>query len=166
MIDSLLGMALLLMLSGWMASLVSVQTMLSSPARNVSQREQIDFLAAVKQKSGSSVLCPDLIREAKSKTNLEALQDLLVASAMLQRPEGVSSVQLKDQMRAEGQLPLTTQQQGAWILDGTNLLQVSAEDQMGSLLYDSKAPGGADWFLRLSDPDASGNLKRQQLFVC
>jgi hypothetical protein len=166
MIDALLGMALLLMLSGWMASLVSVQSMLSSPARNLSQREQLDYLNAVKQ-SNSSLQCSDLIEDAALiSSNLVALQELLVASTLLQRPDGVSIDQQKEALRTEGQLPLTTKQEQGWILDPSKLLQVSSEDQSGTLVHDPKAIGGGDWFLRLSDVDSKGKHKMQRLFVC
>lgn len=169
MIDALLGMALLLMLSGWMASLVSVQSMLSSPAKNLSLREQLDYLNAVKQTSQSPVEipCSDLIEhEALMSLNIESLQELMVASSLLQRPDGVSIDQHKKALRNEGHLPFTTKQEQSWILDSSKLLQVSAEDQSGTLVYDPRAIGGGDWFLRLSDVDSRGKHKRQRLFVC
>ena len=150
MIDSLVGVGMLVMLTGWMAGLVSVQYSLSSSRRALSQAEQVEYLRAL---VADGATCKrQLMTIAKEDRNLEALQRLLVAPELAQRDDGVRLSSEWSELRRNGDIPYDSQAQ----LD-LLLRQGSASGDPGTISFDSALP---DWQVKLADGE------QQPLFVC
>ena len=150
MIDSLVGVGMLVMLTGWMAGLVSVQYSLSSSRRALSQAEQVEYLRAL---VADGATCKrQLMTIAKEDRNLEALQRLLVAPELAQRDDGVRLSSKWSELRRNGDIPYDSQAQ----LD-LLLRQGPASGDPGTISFDSALP---DWQVKLAEGE------QQPLFVC
>jgi len=166
MIDSLLGLVLLMMMSGWMASLVAVQSQLSAPARPLSLREQLDYLLAVKEKE-ASVSCDRLIESAKSTQNLEALQLLLASPQLLQRPDGESLKGYQASLMQDGKIAYTASVNGTWKADTAKLLPVYSGNRPVPQSFSFKAASSPpDWFYTPEDLSSDGAEMSLQTMVC
>ena len=150
MIDSLVGVGMLVMLTGWMAGLVSVQYSLSSSRRALSQAEQVEYLRAL---VADGVTCNrQLLTLAKDDQNLDALQRLLVAPELAQRDDGVRLSSGLSALRSNGDIPYDSQTQ----LD-LLLRQGAASGDPGTMSFDRVRN---DWQVKLADGE------QQPLFVC
>ncbi len=143
---------MLMLLTGWMAGVVSVQAMLSSPARSLVPREQVDLLAAVKASSGASAVCKDLVTTAKNGTTIAALQKFLLAPQLMLREDDQSVAQVLRDQAASGELPYGQQQ------DRDKLLRVSTQKEANTFSFDQGATN--DWFIQLSQD------RSERLFLC
>jgi len=150
MIDSLVGVGMLVMLTGWMAGLVSVQYSLSSSRRALSQAEQVEYLRALV--ADGATCNSQLMMVAKEDENLDALQRLLVASELAQRDDGVRLGSGLSELRSNGDIPYDSEKQ----LD-LFLREGSASGDPGTMSFDS---GRNDWQVKLADG------VQQPLFVC
>ena len=150
MIDSLVGVGMLVMLTGWMAGLVSVQYSLSSSRRALSQAEQVEYLRALVADGASCNR--QLLTLAKDDQNLEALQRLLVAPELAQRDDGVRLSSGLSALRSNSDIPYDSQTQ----LD-LLLRQGAASGDPGTLSFDRARN---DWQVKLADGE------QQPLFVC
>jgi hypothetical protein len=151
MIDSLLGLVMLMLLTGWMAGVVSVQAMLSSPARSLVPREQVDLLAAVKASSSAPANCRDLVTTAKNATTIAALQKLLLAPRLMVRESNQSVAQVIREQSASGELPYGQQQ------DLDKLLRISTAKEPNTFSFDGPSQ---DWMMQLSQD------RSERLFLC
>jgi len=151
MIDSLLGLVMLMLLTGWMAGVVSVQAMLSSPARSLVPREQVDLLAAVKASSSAPANCRDLVTTAKNATTIAALQKLLLAPRLMVRESNQSVTQVIREQSASGELPYGQQQ------DLDKLLRTSTAKEPNTFGFDGSSQ---DWMMQLSQD------RSERLFLC
>lgn len=155
MIDSLLGLVMLMLLTGWMAGVVSVQAMLSSPARSLAPREQLDLLAAVQASPASPSSCKDLLKTAKSPAVIADLQRLLLAPQLMARGEDQSVAEMLKEQSASGEIPYGQQQ------DLDKLLRESPQEgEINTFSFDG------DWFLQLSQAESGGKNRRERLFLC
>ena len=150
MIDSLVGVGMLVMLTGWMAGLVSVQYSLSSSRRALSQAEQIEYLRALVD--GGKSCDRQLLSVAKDEQSLLALQTLLGSPELAQRDDGVSFWKAFRELRANGDLPYDSEDQLERLLR-----QGSASGDPGSFSFDRNRN---DWQLKLADGE------HQPLFLC
>jgi len=105
MIDSLFGLVMLLLMSAWMAELVSVQSKLSSSTAMLTPREQIDYLAAVSYANPDLRPCRDLLPTAKSPSLKKSLQLLLLSGQLMGRPDGQSIDSFFRASQAAGEVP-------------------------------------------------------------
>jgi hypothetical protein len=151
MIDSLLGLVMLMLLTGWMAGVVSVQAMLSSPARSLVPREQVDLLAAVKASSSAPANCRDLVTTAKNATTIAALQKLLLAPRLMVRESNQSVAQVISEQSASRELPYGQQQ------DLDKLLRISTAKEPNTFNFDGSSQ---DWMMQLSQD------RSERLFLC
>lgn len=151
MIDSLLGLVMLMLLTGWMAGVVSVQAMLSSPARSLVPREQVDLLAAVKASSSAPANCRDLVTTAKNAATIAALQKLLLAPRLMVRESNQSVAQVIREQSASGELPYGQQQ------DLDKLLRTSTVKEPNAFSFDGSSQ---DWMMQLSQD------RSERLFLC
>lgn len=150
MIDSLVGVGMLVMLTGWMAGLVSVQYSLSSSRRALSQAEQIEYLRALVDDGKS---CDSqLLSVAKDEQSLLALQTLLASPELAQRDDDVSFSKALRELSANGDLPYDSADQL-----GRLLREGKASGDPGSLSFDRNRN---DWQLKLADGE------QQSLFLC
>jgi hypothetical protein len=152
MIDSLLGLVMLMLLTGWMAGVVSVQAMLSSPARSLVPREQVDLLAAVHASASAPADCKDLIKTAKSSATIAALQKLLLAPNLMVREDDQSVGEVIREQSSSGELPYGREQ------DLEKLLRVSSAQEANVFSFDARS--SQDWFIQLSRD------QRERLFLC
>lgn len=147
MIDSLLGLVMLMLLTGWMAGVVSIQAMLSSPARSLTPREQVDVLAAVNQSPLAPASCEDLLGDVRKPSTLALLQQLLLAPQLMVRENGQRVNTFMDEQADAGELPYA---------DATDFGKlVSFDDQEAE-----------DWQIELSRPDGDGKSRKERLFLC
>jgi hypothetical protein len=151
MIDSLLGLVMLMLLTGWMAGVVSVQAMLSSSARSLSTREQVDVLAAVKASSMASASasdrCDALLADARADTVMHLLQELLLAPPLMARKNDQPVEQFMADRAAEGELPYAN------------------SDDFGKLIGFDQA-GSQDWLIQANQSAAGGTNQGERLFLC
>ena len=154
MIDSLVGVGMLVMLTGWMAGLVSVQYSLSSSRRALSQAEQVEYLRS--SVDGGALCDRQLLTVVKDKDKyyLPALQKLMVAPELAQRDEGVSLPTALRELRANADFPYDSEDQLKLLLH-----QGSASGDPGSLFFD-----GTDWKIILVNDD--NKQFEQSLFLC
>lgn len=152
MIDSLLGLVMLMLLTGWMAGVVSVQAMLSSPARSLVPREQVDLLAAVKASASAPANCRDLVTTAKNATTIAALQKLLLAPQLMVRESDQSVAQVIREQSSSGELPYSQQQ------DLDKLLRISTAQEVNTFNFDARS--SQDWVIQLSQD------RGERLFLC
>ena len=154
MIDSLVGVGMLVMLTGWMAGLVSVQYSLSSSRRALSQAEQVEYLRALV--AGGLITapgeCKELVKLAKEEQNLAALQKLLVAPELAQRDDGVRFNNGWSELKSNGDIPYYSESQLELLLRAG-----SASGDPGTLSFDRDRN---DWQVKLADGE------QQPLFVC
>ncbi|MEB3234196.1 MAG: hypothetical protein VKM98_02110 [Cyanobacteriota bacterium] len=133
MLDSLLGTVILLLLTSWMVSVVSIQSRLLASVDRFSGREQIDYLRAAKRNHdlnptaytnssvGSVSPCAtsaasgrflEHLRSFQASTpaanHLDQLRRLLIDPQVMNRPDGQTPQQLITSLRAEDLLPFTT----------------------------------------------------------
>jgi len=154
MIDSLVGVAMLVMLTGWMAGLVSVQYSLSSSRRSLSQAEQIEFLRAY----ASSACNQNIIATAKQDA-VELLQGLLTAPGLIQRSEDDSLLVAKKEISQNGDLPYSEESQ----LE--QLLRLSPRGEIGTFQFDNSAQDWTVW-MRPKDDSSSDDPVKTRLFIC
>ena len=105
MIDSLFGLIMLLLLSGWMAELLSVQAKLTSTSTILSPREQIDYLSSISNSNDQQIPCKQLVSTAKSLPLKRSLQILLLSSHFMMRPDGQSLDRALNESQSLGELP-------------------------------------------------------------
>jgi hypothetical protein len=160
MIDSLLGLVMLMLLTGWMAGMVSVQAMLSSPSRGLGSGEQIDYLAAVKAGGGALVSCADLVEQAKNASSIALLQKLLLAPQLMAREDGRSVADIIKDLGAAGELPYGQP------ADLEKLLRQATSDDVGALSPVRDRSGQTDWQIQIAQADASGKNVRERLLLC
>ena len=147
MIDSLLGLVMLMLLTGWMAGVVSVQAMLSSPARSLTPREQVDVLAAVNASSLAPSACADLLTTAKQEVAMQALRMLLLAPQLMARKNGQTVSGFIDDLTSAGELPYTN------------------PDDLGKTLRFDQSESN-DWLVPLSQSGGDGEAKFERLYLC
>lgn len=147
MIDSLLGLVMLMLLTGWMAGVVSVQAMLSSPARSLTPREQVDVLAAVNASSLAPSACEDLLATAKQEAAMQALRQLLLAPQLMARKNGQTVLGFIDDLTSAGELPYAN------------------PDDLGKTLRFDQAESN-DWLVPLSQSGGDGETKSERLYLC
>ena len=147
MIDSLLGLVMLMLLTGWMAGVVSVQAMLSSPARSLTPREQVDVLAAVNASSLAPLACKDLLAAAKQEAAIQALRQLLLAPQLMVRKNGQAVSGFVDDLTSAGELPYAN------------------PDDLGNTLRFDQAESN-DWQIPLSQTGGDGEAKFERLYLC
>ena len=150
MIDSLVGVGMLVMLTGWMAGLVSVQYSLSSSRRALSQAEQVEYLRALV--ADGATCNRQLVNLAKEDQNLAALQELLVSPELAQRDDGVRFNSGLSELRSNGDIPYDSESQLELLLRAG-----SASGDPGTLAFDRDR---SDWQVKLADGE------QQPLFVC
>ena len=154
MIDSLVGVGMLVMLTGWMAGLVSVQYSLSSSRRSLSQAEQVEYLRTLV--SGGLITspgeCKELVKLAKEEQNLEALQKLLAAPELAQRNDGVRFDNGWSELKSNGDIPYDSESQLQLLLR-----EGPASGDPGTLSFDRDRK---DWQVKRADGE------QQPLFVC
>jgi len=132
MLDSLLGVVILLLLTSWMVSTVSMQSRLLSSSSRLTSREQVDYLRAAKRRyvatpadyrassfasvdpCGSSVRASRFLEHIKTfqpstprVNHLDDLRRLLIAPQLMARADGVAPSALAKSLQREDQLPFT-----------------------------------------------------------
>ena len=147
MIDSLLGLVMLMLLTGWMAGVVSVQAMLSSPARSLTPRGQVDVLAAVNASSLAPSACEDLLTTAKQEAAIQALRKLLLAPRLMARSNGQTVSGYIDDLTSTGELPYAN------------------PDDLGKTLRFNQ-PEANDWLIPLSPSGGESEAKFERLYLC
>ena len=154
MIDSLLGLVMLMLLTGWMAGVVSVQAMLSSPARGLAPREQVDLLAALQASTSKPSTCKDLVSTAKQSVEISALQKLLLAPRLMVRDDDQSVSKFIQEQSQAGELPYGTTQ------DLDKLLKTVPAGEANTFSFDTRQGASGDWLMQLSKG------RSERLFLC
>lgn len=155
MIDSLIGISMLVMLTGWMAGLVSVQYSLQSSRRSLGPAEQIEFLRAF---ALSRACDKNMIATAKQDA-IELLQELLIAPDLMRRPEGVSLVNKKNSMLQNGDIPYSSESQA------NQLLRLVPIADIGTFQFDKSAKDWTIW-MRSNERPTSDAPVNVRLFIC
>ena len=151
MIDSLIGVGMLVMLTGWMAGLVSVQYSLSSSRRALSQAEQFEYLRALNADGlTDSENCNQLLLMAKDDYALESLQTLLVTPELAQRDDLVILGSRLIELQSNGDIPYSSLNQRELLLR-----QGPATEGAGTLAFVR-----GDWQVTRADG------LQQPLFIC
>lgn len=171
MLDSLLGIVILLLLTSWMVSTVSIQSRLLSSSSRLTSREQVDYLRAAKSRHvatpadyasssfapvdpcGSSARAGRFLEHIKTLqpstlevNHLDDLRRLLIAPQLMVRADGVTPSALTKSLQEEGQLPFTSSNGK---LDINNFMPASEPNEPGNFNLPSSAQ--PDWAITQAD---------------
>lgn len=157
MIDSLFGLVMLLLMSAWMAELISVQSKLSSSAALLTPREQIDYLAAVSYANPDLKPCRDLLPTAKSPSLKKSLQLLLLSGQLMGRPDGQSIESFLRASQAAGDVPYDDSESDQRLLPITK----ASNPEPNAFFFHNR-----DWSIALTSTDPARQNLVEDLHLC